>query len=267
MSDIDASLPEGVVVRNRFIRGRNVLYSEFDCGVLLVDYYLHRRDHALEYPDAIDERFRDLLAGFTLHCAARPRNEVLAWTVRFNDPLMSAFLGGDSELGAITGRVFTENIRESGSSEMYQDLKRPGRPVHRSMVDFGGDQAVDAIERFYAQSEQRPGRFFYLGGDRYGLLTAHPDFDEAWFEGLDEAVVQRLEQDETLVDIETRIFRWFCGCSHEKILEILTPIMARDPESLFGDDPSAQVNCPRCGARYIVTREALEDKLQRRGDA
>ncbi len=255
--------PDGVTVYNRFIRGRNVLLSEFDAGGLLVDYYLHRKDHRLEYPQALDGLFRDLMAGFVLHGAAQPRNRVMAWTVRFPDPLVSVFLAGDTELGTVTGRVFTENVREGGNGEFFQDLKVPGKPLHRSMVDFDGATAATAIERYYYQSEQRPCRFFPLEGDRFALLTAHPDYDETWFESATAETVLNLSNTEDLNLIETRTFRWLCGCSHEKILQILVPAVNQDPDALFGEDESVEVNCPRCGARYRVTREALEDQIQR----
>lgn len=266
MHDGESSIPEGIIVYNRFIRGRNVLLSEVDCGGLFVDYYLHRKDHRLEYPSELDALFKDLLAAFTLHGAAHPRNRVMAWTIRYPDPLASVFLVGDTEFGTVAGRVFTENVREGRPGDFYQDLKLPGKPLHRSMVDFDGRQAVDAVERFYAQSEQRPGRFFPLKGDRYALLTAHPDYDEAWFSALDRATVERLEEDEELSLIETRNFGWFCGCSHEKILQILVPTMREDPEGLFQGEESVEVTCPRCGARYRVTREALEDQVARSGE-
>jgi molecular chaperone Hsp33 len=34
--------------------------------------------------------------------------------------------------------------------------------------------------------------------------------------------------------------------------------MRSDPEGLFGEDALLRMGCPRCGARHIVTREALE---------
>lgn len=251
------------MVSNYFVRGRNSLLSEFDASDLLVEYYLHRKDHRLEYAAALDTLFKDLLAAFALHGASRPRNEVLAWTVRFPDPLASFFLVGDTELGSIAGRVFDENIRAEGNGDFFQEVKRPGKPLHRSMVDFDGKTAKAAVERYYAQSEQRPGRFFYLGGDRYALLTAHPDWDEAWFEGLTLEQLRTIHEDEETNCIETRRLYWLCGCSHEKMLEVLVPVMQNDAEALFEGEETIEINCPRCAGRYRITREALEDRINR----
>ena len=40
--------------------------------------------------------------------------------------------------------------------------------------------------------------------------------------------------------------------------EVLAPTMRQDPDGLFGEEQKLEIRCPRCGARYIVTREALE---------
>ncbi len=253
-----SALPEGVMIRNSFVRHRNVLVSEADFSPLYVDYYLHCKDHRIRLTPEHDALFKELLSAFTLHCAARPRNEVLAWTIRYASPLLSAFLVGDTELGSVAGRIFTENVREEGGSEMYQEMKRPGKPLHRSIVDFEGQGAIRAVERFYAQSEQRPCRLFFPGGDRALLITAHPDYDEGWFATLDGSTVAALAQEEDVNVIETRIYRWWCGCSHQKMLEVLAPVYEGQGEELFGDDESIEINCPRCAARYRVTREALE---------
>ncbi|MFP4281984.1 MAG: Hsp33 family molecular chaperone HslO [Opitutales bacterium] len=252
----------GITVRNTFVRHRNVLLSEADFGGLFVDYYLHLKDHDLRPDPSADALFKDLLTAFTLHCAARPRNEVLAWTIRYADPLLSFFFAGDTELDTVVGRVFTEGVREEGGSEMYQEVKRPGKPLHRSYVDFAGQGAIAPVERFYAQSEQRPGRLFLPPDDRGILLTAHPDYDEGWFAQLDDRTVAGLGADEEINLLETRAYRWWCGCSHGKILEVLLPVFQAQADELFAGDESIEVNCPRCAARYRVTREALEAEAE-----
>jgi molecular chaperone Hsp33 len=256
-------LPQGTLIRNTFVRGRNVLVAEAEFTDLFVDYYLHCRDQSIPLAEPHDRRFKELLAAFALHGASRPRNEVMAWTVRFASPLASYFLAGDTGLGAVAGRVFTENVRVEGGNEFYQELKRPHKDLHRSYVDFEGDDARAAVERFYAQSEQRPGKLFFPGGDRAILVTAHPDFDEKWFAALDEERVLSLASHEEVRHLETRPCRWRCGCGHDRIHEILRPAFHQDPEELFGDEEVIEVHCPRCAARFRISREAMEASAQR----
>jgi molecular chaperone Hsp33 len=42
------------------------------------------------------------------------------------------------------------------------------------------------------------------------------------------------------------------------MLDVLLPIFKRDAEGLFGDEPAIRMSCPRCGIRYVITREGLE---------
>jgi molecular chaperone Hsp33 len=70
-----------------------------------------------------------------------------------------------------------------------------------------------------------------------------------------------LREKEVVAPIESRAFRWHCGCSHRKILDILSSPMRADAEALFGGEERIQVNCPRCAAKYTVTREAMEARV------
>ena len=94
------------------------------------------------------------------------------------------------------------------------------------------------------------------------MVAAQPDCDVAWLEGLDIAGVRTLDESEALGLLEQRRYRWHCGCSEERMLQMLAPIMRTDPESLFGADAQLRMSCPRCGARYTITREALEGYLE-----
>lgn len=250
-------LPEGVIVTNRFVRNRNVLISEIDASPLFHKVDTHRAEHGIEIPGIIDPLFQELLAAFALHAASRPRNELVAWTLRYANPVVSFFFVADTELGTVTGRVFLEHVKEAELGEMHQELHRPHREPHQSMVEFSGNSAQSAVHQFYNVSEQRPARFFALGQYRYALVSAHPDYDEGWFTHLDLETVLNFDQNETVNLLETRTFYWACGCSYEKIASMLAPMMKQDSEAIFGEDSFANVNCPRCGASYKIQRDDL----------
>ena len=63
---------------------------------------------------------------------------------------------------------------------------------------------------------------------------------------------------ETLSLLEERSYRWGCGCSQERMLSVLAPIMRTNPAGLFGEEDVIRISCPRCGALHTVTRESLE---------
>lgn len=259
----------GLEVNTLFVRSRNVLFARAEFAELFVDYYLHLGEQQMRPGTEADAMFKRALSAFVLHCASRPRNELTAWTINFQQPLVNLFLIGDNETGAVAGRVFEENVKELPENLFYADVVRLGvrqgnsgpaatQPTRRSTVSFGGSDPIAAAEKFYAQSEQRLARYFQLGEEEFAMVTEHPDCDLAWLRGLTAEQVRALDETETLVPIEQRIYRWHCGCNQERMLEVLAPTMRQDPEGLFGDDEKIEIRCPRCGARYTITREALE---------
>jgi molecular chaperone Hsp33 len=259
----DAPAPEGLDIRTYFVRGRNALVARADFGELFVDYYLHQGQHGYQHIPAHDGLLKEALAALALHCASRPWNEAIAWTIHFQQPLLNLFLTGDNRRGWLVGQIFTENVKQDGEPRFISDLVREGDEPRRSVVDLSAEvsNSFQAVERYYTNSEQRPARFFHLDGDDYAMVAAQPDCDVAWLEALDVDAVKRLDEDETLSLLEERRYRWHCGCSEPRMLQMLAPIMRADPESLFGQDEKLRMSCPRCGARYLITREALEGYL------
>jgi len=248
----------GHEVNTLFVRSRHALLARAEFGDLFVDYYLHLGAHGIRPATEADAMFKRALAAFVLHCASRPRNELTAWTINFQKPLVNLFLTADNETGAVTGRIFDENVKELRENIFYADVVRPGQPTRRSAVSFTGADPVAAAEKFYAQSEQRGARYFQLGEEEWALVTEHPDGDGAWFRGLTTERVRALDGTETLVPMERRVYRWHCGCNQQRMLEVLAPAMKQDAEELFGAEEKIEIRCPRCGARYAITREAME---------
>jgi molecular chaperone Hsp33 len=266
MSETPEQADEGHEILTTFVRHRNVLLARGAFSELYVDYYLHLAEHGLRHADAHDSLFKDALAAFTLHCASRPPKETIAWTLHFQEPFVNLFLGGDADDSIVTGRVFAEDVKEMESNRIYADVARPGRELQRSMVSFERGGAFEAVEAFYAKSEQLPARCFNLGDERYAIAFAHPDCDMSWFESLTSSAITNIGDTETVVPMERRMFRWKCGCNEHKILEVLAPLMRQDPEGLFGGADSVQVNCPRCAARYNITRPVLQAFIDKRGE-
>ncbi len=245
-------------VRTYFVRGRNALVARADLASIYIDYHLHVADYGLGVtPDAADFA-KQALAAMTLHCAARPRNERVAWTVNFQNPLLNVFVAGDSPLGTVVARTFTENVKPGTQNLFYADVIKGDAAPRRSVVDFPDGSFFAAAERYYAHSEQRPGRFFHFGGDEFVLVAAQPDCDVPWLEALDEAAIRALDQTEQLSLLEQRQYRFECGCTHERMMRVLLGPFRQDAEALFEGDEVLRMSCPRCGARHAITRESLE---------
>ena len=248
----------GLEVNTHFVRQRNAMVARADFGELFVDYYLHLAAHGLKPASEHDAIFKRALAAFVLHCASRPRNEMTAWTINFQEPRVNLFLTGDNETGAVAGRVFAENVKELPENIFYSDVVRGRGEKRRSAVTFAGADPIAAAEKFYAQSEQRLARCFQLGEEEWAMVSEQPDCDLVWLNALRPDDVRNLAQTESLGFLEKRVCRWHCGCNQSRMLEVLAPTMRSDPVGLFGDDEKIEIRCPRCAARYAITREAME---------
>ena len=122
----------GLEVRTSFVRGRNALVARTEFGELFVDYYLHLGANQIKVAPELDAMFKRALVAFTLHCASRPWKELTAWTINVQKPLVNLFLTGDNETGAITGRVFDENVKEGPENLFFADVVRGTQPKRRS---------------------------------------------------------------------------------------------------------------------------------------
>ena len=248
----------GLEVRTYFVRNRHVLLARADLGELFVDYYLHLAAQQMKPAAEHDAMFKRALAAFVLHSASRPRNELTAWTINFQQPLVNLFLTGDNETGAVTGRAFDENVKALPENIFYADVVRGRGEMRRSAATFEGADPIAAVEKFYTQSEQRAARYFQIAEEEWVMVTEHPDCDVDWLRGLTVDAVRGMDAAETLVLLERRVYRWHCGCNQQRMMEVLAPTMRQDPRELFGDDEKLEIRCPRCGARHAITREAME---------
>ena len=253
MSD-DGSAAE---VRTYFVRAKNALVARGDFGPIYADLVLHEADWGLDY-GPLEDPLRDTLAALALHAASRPIAESSAWTLHFEDPLANIFATCDSACGTVVGTAFSENVKASGKNLFHAVRAAPRLPQRTSVTEFSGGSVFGAAEAFHAQSEQRSARYFRLAPEDIVMVQAQPDCDEEWLASLDLPAVAELDRELELSLLEKRFVKFACGCTHERMLDVLLPVMRSDPDGLFGEGETVRMRCPRCGARHKITREALE---------
>lgn len=248
---------------SHFVRHRNVMLARGDFGPLFEDHYLHLMQSGQQRlePEQ-DTKLKDALAALVLHLMSNPRDLMTAWTLNFNAPPMNLFVTGDSEEGQVVGRVFTEDVKIHPRPLFYAQASRPRTRDRQSTVEFEGDDLFRIVEQYYRQSEQFPARLFRLDGDEAAMLTAHPDADLEWFQGLTAEQVKRLEQDEELGFLERRSYHFACGCRLITIVKVLINTFGRDPDKIFAGEERLQIRCPRCAGSFELTPELLTEALR-----
>lgn len=248
---------ESIEIRCYFVRHRNALLARGQFTPIYTDYYLHLMQHGLHVPADADVFLKDGFAALALHLASRPRNETVAWTVHRQRPQRNFFLTGSSVTGTLTGRVFLEGVKEHSADLFYSQTTSDHKAPRQSVVEFDEPDAFRAVESYYRQSEQRPARYFTHGEEDFVMITAQPDCDLPWFHALTDEDIRVMDQTEELSLLETRVYRFECGCNLERILPAVSRLTGASLEELFQDEEALTVECPRCGAKYSLRRGDL----------
>jgi molecular chaperone Hsp33 len=251
------NIEEYTKVESIFVRHRNALVLRAKFAPIYTDYYLHLMQHGIRHPQELDDMLKDSLAAITLHCVARPWAETAAWTVNLRAPRVNVFVTGSSLEESVTGRLFTEDVREPDRNFFYAQVtaKQWAEP-RLSTLEVDGRDPLRWVEQYYTQSEQRPARMFRHDDELFTLVTAQPDCDEEWLASLDAEAAERIQETEETSLLETRRFHFNCGCDLGRILPVLGSWRERLDE-LFEDADVITVQCPRCAAKYRVTRDMI----------
>ena len=251
----DASL---VDVRSFFVRKRNCLLVRAKFSPLYMDHYLHLMQIGVKHETAIDDRLKIGLAAMVLHLCSRPQDETTAWTVNLHRPLMNLFVTGGSRPGYVTGRVFTEDVRDNGKPLFIAQVTRPHMQPRQSMVEVQGNDILEMIEHFYTQSEQRLTRFFPGPDEELIMISAEPDFDEDWLMSLAPDDIASLGEKEHLTPLESRGYVFHCGGSMDRLYPLLGRLNDDDLEHIFADGV-ATITCPRCGRVYNTPKDEFQE--------
>jgi molecular chaperone Hsp33 len=250
-----------ITLHSYFVRGRNALLVRGKFQPLYIDYYLHLMQHGIQQKEKLDDLLKDSLAALTLHLCSRPHDETVAWTVHMKEPQRAnLFVTGSTsstQPGRVTGRIFTEDVKQDGEALFIAQTTRPNHPTRQSMIEFHGSDIFRGVEEFYTTSEQRRTRLFRLPDEEFVQISAEPDCDEIWLSEIQLENVLEIEQNETLTLLETRGYQFECGCSMERLLPIIHRLPKEDLDHIF-EDGVAQVTCPRCAAIFRTTKEQFE---------
>ena len=256
MAESKETQDSNIEVRCYFVRNRNALAVRANFAPAYLDHYLHLMQHEIRMDPDHDGKLKDALAACTLHLASRPWDEVSAWTVHFSELQFNLFVTGNSREGNVIGRVFTEDIKDDGKNLFIAQINNFPKEPRRSIIEFdSNDTMFDITEKFYRKSEQRLARFFSHSEEDFVLISAQPQCDEQWLNSLDNETILSLDGDEELSLLETRKYRYHCGCTPGRILPKLASVSAGE---IFGDRDAVNIDCPRCAARFRITREDFE---------
>lgn len=246
-----------VQVRRHILREDNAVLAVGDFGDLFEAYAAHVRRWELPIDPLGEVIMRQMLAGAALQMSFRVPDERSAWTLNLKRPALNAFVAGGGEASTLTGRYFMEGVETGDESRLFVERSHPKHRPSRSMLTVEGLDALEVYEQLYERSEQIPARFLELDDTEMAMVQGLPRAERAWVQSLDQGAVGAL-LDEDLETIETRDFRFHCGCDGDRIARALVRFFRSEPEKLFQGEDGAETSCPRCGARWYIDRPLFE---------
>jgi len=252
----------GSEIETHYLDEQGVLMMGGHFPGFYTEYYLHLMQHGLRYESAHDLLLKEALAALGLHLASRPQDETVAWTWHFAEEKLNLFVTGDNALGELTGRVFTEGVRDDEQNLFFAQVVRPSHAMRQSVISFESRAAFRIVEEFYERSQQQLGRYFDHGDERYSFVVAMPGADEEWIRALNEEQSSAVRDQANVRRLSTRDYRFACHCTLRRIVSSLASLGTETTEALFEEEDALEVTCPRCGARYEATLELLRQLRQ-----
>jgi hypothetical protein len=254
------------VVISRFLsRERNLLVARGIFTPLFDDCLAHTRRWVGE-PDGLTwTMLRQGLGAAALYLTCRPTDEQTAWTFNFPEPPLNIFISADAGRGVVVGRYFDRDVHATEHNRLFvQTVRRIGEP-HMSAIEVHGFDLLLILEEYYTRSEQATARFLEYDADEFVMLMALPGVNEPWLRDLTLGQALDLLREPGTRPIERRPVTFGCTCDDARILEIMVGMFRDRPGELFGEEPAAEVHCPRCGRAYEIERVAFDNGVRRPG--
>ena len=177
--------------------------------------------------------------------------------------------------------------------------KLPGQQAYQGIVSLDGDSVASVIENYMMRSEQLDTRLWLAANEHIsrGLLlqklpddggtVAASDADtDAWDRSVTLAstvshqellstdimtLLQRLYWEESVRVFEPRHPSFHCGCSREKVGNMLKMLGKQEVDSAIADLGELEIDCDFCGQQYafdavdcaqLFTSDAISDAVQ-----
>lgn len=179
------------------------------------------------------------------------------------------------------GKIGDEmNIQQLfGSEYLVITIKTDGAEPHQGIAPLRGLKLADALEYYFATSEQLPTHFYLAcdGENASGMLIQRLPGklkdDDAWdrvshlastvtndeLHRLQLAdLLYRLFNEETVRLFEPHTIKFSCSCSRERTAAMLLSLGKAEADEIIEEEGEISVNCEFCNANYSFDRIDIE---------
>ncbi len=196
-----------------------------------------------------------LFAAAGLAAVSAPEAERWGWSVTFSGLSTGLFCGVEPS-GMVCGTV----IKSDPSRNLAAVQKQAkNSPLTQSRFSLLTQDPVEAVERYFAESEQTLIRIAVDGEGKGVLLRPFPGGNFIDIDGLtdNELIARcfRLASDGNMKILDEVLLFYECPCDLKQIVKMIASLPEEQQTDLWGDLGRLEVSCPRCGRRYTVNRE------------
>lgn len=205
-------------------------------------------------PQQWNALIRELLAATALCAVSLAQRESWGWSLSFKGMDAGFFVGVEPE-GMMCLRI---REAETGKASVMVQRQKAGLPMTQSHISPKTGSPRDMVEQYFAEVDQTRTRLEVKGDGDGVLIHALPggDFDavrnlgpQDLFDYLGAAVGEGRAK-----EIGEVLLFYECRCSDEMIGRMVDNMKVEDQRDLFGDLQHVEIECPRCGRKYIVAR-------------
>jgi len=238
-----------------------------------------------DYPEPVAILLGEALVATTMMVATLKFDGRLIMQLRGDGPLSMLVVQARSDrsyraLARWEGEVSGTSLTElTGEGQLALTIEPSRGERYQSLVPLGGERLADALTSYFEQSEQLPTRFVLAadaqraaglmvqrmpgeGGkagsssrddwERVDALTATLGGEELLALEAEQALY-RLFHEERLDGLEQVGLRFHCGCSRQKVGEMIASLGAEEAQAALDDEEATgviRVDCDFCGSRY-----------------
>ena len=205
-------------------------------------------------PDGARGMLHRLMGACALAAVSLADRESWGWTVTLPGSEYGFFCGVEPD------GIITAEVREAPNdrSAVYIQRQQGKAPITQSLLEPDCKDPVTAVEIYFDQAVQLKTRIV-LDEECSGVLVQPlPDGRFATVEGLpDDKLLDLFRQMAARGELkpmgEVLIF-YECRCDDQMILDMITSLPQAEREAVWGDQPSLEIECPRCGRSYTIQR-------------
>jgi hypothetical protein len=211
--------------------------------------------HAIADPDRpIKPLIQELLAATALAALTLAERESWGWSLTFKGMNVGFFVGIEPE-GMICTRVLkADSAKASGMIQR----QRAGLPMTQSHITLRSQNPLDAVEQYFAEADQMQARLAIREDGEGILVHSLPDGDFDIVKGLREDELFRYVNSSILSgrvkELGEVLMFYECRCSEKMISKMIASLEDAERRDLFGDMQQLEVECPRCGRKYMIEK-------------